>query len=281
MTKDTIIRQMDIVRNAKFMRSRPRVSLKIAVLMFAAGFLIAGCRAPKQFAYISKMNELGVARCGTQFDKVSIAVLPMTDSRTDKTSTEGWSMLAFLPFVPYMSYHNYDMEHYSANIGELKFDTLVELRGAIIDHIRYDGLAEVSSVRIRNSSQRQYTLRVNINDFGIDGYRTAYCLGFFPGCYLMILGAPIDYAEAKLSLKFTLRNPAGHVILSKSYDANRSYCVGEYYNWNPFKQVGFNLASIMNRACVDMAQAIADDYPGAQLTYRDYVPKNDAKRRKR
>ena len=64
--------------------------LKQAVIL-ALGTLFVGCIAPKSFKY--KIDEQGARRSGTQFENVLIAVMPMTDSRTDRTSTEGWSWL--------------------------------------------------------------------------------------------------------------------------------------------------------------------------------------------
>lgn len=232
--------------------------------------LVGGCMAPKKFGY--KVEEQGAIRCGTQFANVSIAVMPMTDSRTDRTSTEGWSLLAFLPLVPCVPYHNYDLEHYSADTGKLEFDTVNDLRNAVIEHLKYDGIAEVSSVVCANPEVRQYTLDVNICSLGVEGYRTMYCLGIIPGCYVAILGAPFNYSKSMLGLELTLKNAEGKVVLRKAYSEDRSYCVGEYYNWNVFKQVGYNLSSIMNRACADMAQAIATDCPNVKLTQRVYMP---------
>ncbi len=229
--------------------------------------LLVGCAAPKSFKY--KIDEQGARRSGTQFENVLIAVMPMTDSRKDRTSTEGWSLLSLLPLVPCMPYHNYDMEHYSADTGRLKFCATNDLRSAVVEHLKYDGVAEVSTVILQKAKLRQYTLEVNISTLGIDGYRTLYCLGLFPGCWVAILGAPYNYSTSNLGIDFKLKNPDGIVILEKTYSANRQYCVGEYYNWNPFKQVGFNLAEIMNNVCTDIAQAIASDYPDAKLSRRE------------
>lgn len=244
--------------------------MKTHILKHAAiitlGALFAGCVAPKSFKY--KIDEQGARRSGTQFENVSIAVMPMTDSRTDRTSTEGWSCLAFLPLVPCMPYHNYDMEYYSADTGRLKFCATNDLRSAVVEHLKYDGVAEVSTVVLPKAKLRQYTLEVNISTLGIDGYRTLYCLGLFPGCYVAILGVPFSYSTSNLGLDFKLKNPDGVVILEKTYSTSRQYCVGEYYNWNLFKQVGFNLAEIMNNVCADIAQAIANDCPDAKLTRR-------------
>ena len=240
--------------------------LKQAVIL-ALGTLFVGCIAPKSFKY--KIDEQGARRSGTQFENVLIAVMPMTDSRTDRTSTEGWSWLSFLPLVPCMPYHNYDMEHYSADTGQLKFCATNDLRSAVVEHLKYDGMTLVSTVILPRAKLRQYTLEVNISTLGIDGYRTLYCLGLFPGCYVAILGAPFSYSTSNLGLDFRLKNPDGVVVLEKTYSASRQYCVGEYYNWNLFKQVGFNLAEIMNSACADIAQAIAKDCPDAELTRRE------------
>ena len=153
----------------------------------------------------------------------------------------------FLPFVPFIPYHNYNMNGYNADTGEMRFSPSEELTDAIVKHLNVSGVA-VARRRdyVGAVGKDVYTLSAELKKVGIDGARTLYCLGLFPGCYVAIFGAPFNYATSELVMHLTLKNSTGGVLMPKEYKRSVDYKVGEYYNWNPLKFVGINLCDMMN-----------------------------------
>ncbi len=216
-------------------------------LMCITALCLAGCKVAR-FAY--KPLEQGAQKLVYPLDGASIYVDVISDPRIDKTSTEGWSLLALLPLVPFMPYHNYDMQTYSGDVGDIEFNACHELRCAMVEHFNYNGIKTIGRARA------DYILKPEIVSFGIDGVRTLYCCGLIPGCYLSALGLPNAYSTSHLEVNFVLSDKTGTEIFKKSYRSEDFYATGLYYNWNPLKYVGYNLANIMNRLSEDLVNLI-------------------------
>ena len=186
-----------------------------------------------------------------------ILVLPFADAREAKDSTEGWSMLCFLPLVPYVPFHNYDLQGKNADVGYFDFRPLTELNDAIIRHINISGIAHAMrfnpNYAIRDGyDQQKYILKPTLHKLGIDGKRTLYCCGLFPGCYLAMFGAPFNYSTMTLDMELSLENECAQQLFSKRYTYSIDYVAGEYYNWNCLKYLGMDMCKIMNDFCADV-----------------------------
>ncbi len=225
---------------------------KILVVVLSA-VIFGGC-VTQGFQY-PPHNRIQIQKTHRASDKrIRVNVLPINDIRTDRSSTEGWSLLACLPFVPCMPYHNYDMESYSADTGKLQFSTENDFHSAILKHLNESGyvFADSGPIGTEKVLGCEYRLTCTITRFGLDGYRTLYCLGLFPGCYVAILGAPFNYATSSLNMTFELTDCSGKSIFKKPYSSQCKYAAGEYYNLNPLTFVGVNLCRILNQLCKDL-----------------------------
>ena len=223
-----------------------KIRLVTVLLLFLC---LVGCKAMR-FQY---PNSACQVRRFPAAKQVAIAVDEIVDLRDDKSSTEGWSMLCNLPLVPCVPYHNYDLQGYNADVGSFAFNVKRELREALVRHVNESGIG----VACQDSNKAcDYRIVSRLHKIGIDGYRTFYCLGLFPGCFAAILGAPFNYATSSLEIEFELLDRQGKVVLSKRYGASRDYVVGEYINWNCLKYVGMNLCEIMNQFCQDASVAM-------------------------
>ena len=230
-------------------------TINIGWLLFLIIAGIGGCKTIR-FEYPN-------AGCSvTKYDVTNdyrIFVNPMDDRRQDKTSDEGWSMLAELPIVPYVSFHNYDMQGFNADVGEYDFRPVDEVLDACITHINLSGIARARRSANQSSKRlnvREFVLNIKLHKIGIAGKRTCYCLGWIPGSYIHFFGAPMTYADSFLDLEFELRDLSDRVVFQKRYAERQDYTVSMYKNWNNLKFVGFNLNRIMNRFCAEVQDVL-------------------------
>lgn len=183
----------------------------------------------------------------------SVRVLPLVDLRDDKSSTEGWSMLCMLPFVPCVPFHNYDLQGFNGDVGEFDFDMKREIKDAFINHINLSGVARAhSALNGKRDNKKSYEIEFRLYDIGIDGYRTLYCLGLWPGCYIPFVGIPNTYANMVLDVEIVMKDKEECVLFQQRYKESIKYKVGMYYNWNCLKFLGMNICKIMNRFCSDV-----------------------------
>lgn len=232
-------------------KSRP---LAIAMLV-----ICVGCTKTCQFQYPNsacKINSIDVDR------RVSIRVNPIRDGRGDKSSTEGWSMLAFIPFVPYVDFHNYDMTGYNSDVGSYDFNPLRQLHEAAVEHLRRSGLFRVRKYDAFNTGNRkgEFSLNVNLVKLGIEGCHSCYCLGLVPGCYVHVFGAPMTYATSYLTLEIELLDDSDRILMKKTYSKKLDYKSGLYYHWNNLNYVGRNFCGILNDFCSDAADVLETVY---------------------
>ena len=223
----------------------------------------AGCASPNHFRYgEGKRMAIHPVRTssGSRLPCI-IKVLPPIDGRADKSSNEGWSFLSLLPIVPFWKYTNNNMVYFDDAIG-VKYTSAAQFNEAVTTHINKSGLA-LATAEDGSSPLREkyptYTLQMTVDSIQAQGYRTFYCLGIFPGCYVAILGAPFEYNTSSMALTFTLNNQQGKEILKKSYAAERFYLAGEYYNLQPMTFVGINLNTILDKFANEMAAVLELD----------------------
>ena len=220
--------------------------------LLLASFAIAGMAGCKTVRF-----EYPNARCRiTKWNlerKPVVRVLPLVDMRTDKSSTEGWSMLCEIPLVPCMPFHNYDLQGYNGDVGAFDFDMKSEVIDAFVTHLNESGLARARvSAGKREMKGQLYDIEFRLHKIGIEGYRTCYCLGLFPGCYLHLFGMPLNYADMILDVEIVLTGGGGQVIFQKRYQETTNYHVNLYSNWNCLKFIGINICRLMNRFCADV-----------------------------
>ena len=232
------------------MRFRKRFLATIIAPCLAALLLSSGCQSGSSAAFAYPPTRGGkdaieVIVPNYDWQKVRLCVIGPEDVRQDKLSYEAYEFFILLPLVPWVRCDNNFWDSPTVNMRVFS--------DAIVRHLCDANVAQAAA---HSPMKDDFRLKVILSDGGTEARATTYGLGIFPGCYVIILGAPLVYSTAKMTMEFELTSPSGITLLKKTYSDKVFYLSGEYYNWNPNTFVSTCLAKVLNQAAPDIAMAI-------------------------
>ncbi|EOQ94788.1 hypothetical protein LEP1GSC195_1375 [Leptospira wolbachii serovar Codice str. CDC] len=155
----------------------------------------------------------------------SISINTFDDKRI--SGNTNYQLLVLIPLIPYGT----------ATVNQIENDVYPfiikpsrDIQEAIAEEINSRSLLKTISLTNKFEQKKSdFKIEGEILETTRTGKMTTYMLGPF-GVYLWILGAPIQYTNSQIRIKYRLLDKNNKIILEKEFSKNRSRVMGYFYN---------------------------------------------------